>query len=64
MIDIKKLPEETEEQFLWKVGQMVDSGKIESWASVNDIVNNVRERKNEDPLHQSRRRLIDDLHIP
>lgn len=39
MIDIKKLPEETEEQFLWKVGQMVDSGKIESWASVNDIVN-------------------------
>ncbi len=39
MIDIKKLPEETEEQFLWKVGQMVDSGKIESWASVNNIVN-------------------------
>lgn len=39
MIDIKKLPEETEEQFLWKIGQMVDSGKIESWASVNDIVN-------------------------
>lgn len=39
MIDIKKLPEETEEQFLWKVGQMVDSGKIESWASINDIVN-------------------------
>lgn len=39
MIDIKKLPEETEEQFLWKVGQMVDSGKIESWTSINDIVN-------------------------
>ena len=39
MIEIKKLPEETEEQFLWKVGQMVDSGKIESWTSVNDIVN-------------------------
>ena len=39
MIEIKKLPEETEEQFLWRVGQMVDSGKIESWASVNDIVN-------------------------
>ena len=39
MIDIKKLPEETEEQFLWRVGQMVDSGKIESWASVNDVVN-------------------------
>lgn len=39
MINIKKLPEETEEQFLWKVGQMVDSGKIESWTSINDIVN-------------------------
>lgn len=39
MIDIKKLPEQTEEQFLWMVGQMVDSGKIESWASINDIVN-------------------------
>lgn len=39
MIEIKKLPEETEEQFLWKVGQMVDSGKIESWSSVNEIVN-------------------------
>lgn len=39
MIDIKKLPEETEEQFLWRIGQMVDSGKVENWASVNDIVN-------------------------
>jgi len=39
MIDIKKLPEETEEQFLWKIGQMVDSGKIANWAVINDIVN-------------------------
>lgn len=39
MIDIKKLPEQTDEQFLWMIGQMVDSGKIESWASVNNIVN-------------------------
>ena len=39
MIEIKKLPSETEEQFLWKIGQMVDAGKIESWSSVNDIVN-------------------------
>ena len=28
-----------EEQYLWRIGQLVDSGKIESWASVNDIVN-------------------------
>ena len=39
MIEIKKLPSETEEQFLWKIGQMVDAGKIESWSSVNEIVN-------------------------
>lgn len=39
MIEIKKLPDETEEQFLWKVGQLVDSGKVESWNSINDIVN-------------------------
>ena len=38
-MDIKKLESETEEQFLWKVGQLVDSGKIANWASVNDIVN-------------------------
>ncbi len=39
IIEIKKLPTETEEQFLWKVGNLVDSGKIESWESVNNIVN-------------------------
>ncbi len=39
IVEIKKLPTETEEEFLWKVGQLVDSGEIESWASVNNIVN-------------------------
>lgn len=39
MDSFKKLENETEEQYLWKIGQMVDSGKIDSWASVNDIVN-------------------------
>lgn len=39
MDELKKLENETEEQYLWKIGQLVDSGKIESWASVNDIVN-------------------------
>lgn len=39
MIDIKKDPNETEEQFLWRVGQLVDSGQIENWNSINDIVN-------------------------
>lgn len=39
IVEIKKLPTETEEQFLWKVGQLVDSGEVESWSSINDIVN-------------------------
>ena len=36
---LRKLVSETEEQYLWKIGQLVDSGKVESWASINDIVN-------------------------
>ena len=39
MNELKKLENQTEEQYLWKIGQMVDSGKVESWASINDIVN-------------------------
>ena len=39
MNELKKLENETEEQYLWKIGQLVDSGKIESWASINDIIN-------------------------
>lgn len=39
MNDLKKLENETEEQYLWKIGQLVDSGKIESWVSINDIIN-------------------------
>lgn len=39
MNELRKLENETEEQYLWKIGQLVDSGKIESWASINNIVN-------------------------
>ena len=39
MEELKKLESETEEQYLWKIGQLVDSGKVDSWASVNNIVN-------------------------
>lgn len=38
-LDLRKSDNETEEQYLWKIGQLVDSGEIDSWASVNDIVN-------------------------
>lgn len=33
------MPNETEEEFLWKVGQMVDSGQIKDWESVNYEIN-------------------------
>lgn len=39
MNEFKKLENETEEQYLWKIGQLVESGKIGSWSSINDIVN-------------------------
>lgn len=39
MIELKKLESETEEQYLWKIGQLIDSGKVSNWASINDIVN-------------------------
>ena len=39
IVDIKKLPTETEEQYLWRIGQLVDSGELESWESVNQTVN-------------------------
>lgn len=39
IVEIKKLSTETEEEFLWKVGKLVDSGKIENWESVNDVIN-------------------------
>lgn len=38
-IVLKKHPEMTEEEFLWMVGQLVDSGSIPSWKSVNDQIN-------------------------
>ena len=39
IIDLSKNPTETEEQYLWRIGQLVDSGEIESWESVNQTVN-------------------------
>ena len=39
MIDLKRLESESEEQYLWRIGQLVDSGQVENWASINDVVN-------------------------
>ena len=38
-MNLKRYKNEMEEQYLWRIGQLVDSGKIDSWASVNDVVN-------------------------
>ena len=38
-MNLKRYENEMEEQYLWRIGQLVDSGKIDSWASVNDVVN-------------------------
>lgn len=38
-IDIKRLSTETEEQFLWRIGQLIDCGKIASWESANEAIN-------------------------
>lgn len=38
-MDLTRKSTETEEQYLWRIGQLVDSKQIESWNSVLDIVN-------------------------
>lgn len=38
-MELKKLQGENEEQYLWRIGQLIDSGKIESWQSINHILN-------------------------
>ena len=35
----RKLSAATEEQYLWRIGQLIDYREIESWESVNDVVN-------------------------
>lgn len=45
---LKRFGDEPEEKYLWRIGQMVDSGEIDSWRSVNDIINrelNIEEDK-------------------
>lgn len=38
-LDLNKLQTETEEQYLWRIGQLVDSKQISSWKEINNIVN-------------------------
>lgn len=39
MDDFKKRPDENERQYIWRIGQMVDSGRIDNWSSVAPILN-------------------------
>lgn len=39
MVYLKKLPNMTDEQYLWQVGLKVDSGEYDNWESVLDMVN-------------------------
>ena len=36
---LNKLPEETEEQYLWRIGHYIGDGLVDSWKDVGDIVN-------------------------
>ena len=38
-MNLKRMKNETEEQYLWRIGQLIDSGKIENWKTINDIIN-------------------------
>lgn len=38
-MDLTKKLSETEEQYLWRIGQLIDSKQIENWSSVLDIIN-------------------------
>jgi len=39
MDDFKKRPDENERQYIWRIGQMVDSGRIENWKSIASVLN-------------------------
>lgn len=36
---LNKLPEETEEQYLWRMGHYIGDGLVDSWKDIGDIVN-------------------------
>jgi len=39
MDDFKKRPDENERQYIWRIGQMVDAGRIENWEAASSIIN-------------------------
>lgn len=37
--DLRRFAEETEEEYIWRMGEAIESGQIESWNDIVDIVN-------------------------
>ena len=50
MNDFKKRPDENERQYIWRIGQLVDSGRIENWKSIAPVLN--QELRNDDPAYR------------
>lgn len=38
-MDLKRNFNESEEAYLWRIGQLVDSGQIDNWSTINNTVN-------------------------
>ena len=52
MEQLKRLPSENEEQFIWRLGQLKDSGKIDcDWNEIADVIN--REFRNDESEYRS-----------
>ena len=40
MVELKKLPNENEEQFIWRLGRAKDSGELDmEWDKIAEIIN-------------------------
>ena len=39
MVDFKKLPEENERQYIYRIGELVDQKQIENWKEAANIIN-------------------------
>lgn len=39
MNELKRISTENEEQYLWRIGNLIDSGVVGSWSSIVDIIN-------------------------
>ena len=38
-MELKRKQGETENQYIWRIGQMIDAGQIQNWALIVDTLN-------------------------